>query len=374
MPKKYKYSIICCARWESNYIGEWLSYYKEIGFDHIYVYCNDDDPTEFFDRINEAGLPKGFLTVKYFPEKGKQHEMYLDALTVAREESEWISFFDIDEFLDLKSFANISDYMNIQKGDVDCVYFNWLQFKTSGFISRPYGSVLRNYVYRDKYLNNHTKYICKASYLTEERIKKSNASLHHSFHHFLSKSGWPDIKIVNSLGDDWSEYAENFPHTANHLLNNTDQALLLEAPHIKHYHLRSAEDLIIRYFRSIDGDFSGQKIYFQEFIEKNKDYSLIDKGEVFDDSLKKFAEKRKLFFHVPTRDEEKRIVIAETPLWKSEIVLDFSNNSVSHLEHNTKGKFSFHDQLLLVYWDEYPLEIFIKNGNVFKSSAMLSEK
>ncbi|WP_408872272.1 glycosyltransferase family 2 protein [Gluconobacter roseus] len=366
--KKYKYSIICCARWEKDYIGEWLAYYKEVGFNHIYVYCNDDDPTEFFKKISEVDLPQDFLTLKHFPEKGKQYEMYLDALRTARYESEWISFFDIDEFLDLRSFGNISNYMEFHKESVDCVYFNWLNFKTSGFISRPGGSVLRNYTYRDKNINNHVKYICKTKYLTEDRIKKTKFP----FHHALTQSVWPDINIVNSIGDDWSSYAESFPSGGDKLLNDSDQSLLLESPHIKHYQLKSAEDVIIRRFRSIEGAFYGQQVYFNQFLERNSDYSTIDKGSVVDNSLKNFAERRKIFYNINLIKEDKKIINAENPSWKGKILLDFSSKRVTLLEHNSKGKFSFYDHLLLVYWDNYPLEIFIKDGETYKSSTMFS--
>jgi len=34
---KYKKSLVSCARWENQYIVEWVNYHKSIGFDHIYI-------------------------------------------------------------------------------------------------------------------------------------------------------------------------------------------------------------------------------------------------------------------------------------------------------------------------------------------------
>ncbi len=44
----HKYSIVACARWERNYIVEWMQYHFLLGFDHIYIYSNDDTLMIFF--------------------------------------------------------------------------------------------------------------------------------------------------------------------------------------------------------------------------------------------------------------------------------------------------------------------------------------
>ena len=43
----YATSIVACARWEDPYVAEWVTYHLDLGFDHIYLHCNDDDPAPF---------------------------------------------------------------------------------------------------------------------------------------------------------------------------------------------------------------------------------------------------------------------------------------------------------------------------------------
>ena len=34
-------ALVCIAKDEDNYILEWIDYHLKLGFNHIYVYCND---------------------------------------------------------------------------------------------------------------------------------------------------------------------------------------------------------------------------------------------------------------------------------------------------------------------------------------------
>ncbi|BCI68981.1 hypothetical protein AAJCM20276_36050 (plasmid) [Acetobacter aceti] len=360
---KFYSSIICCARWEKNYIGEWLAYYHEIGFDHVYLICNDDDPSAFFQSVKATPVPENFYSLKFWPNKGEQYNMYIDTLQQARAETAWVAFFDVDEFLDVGFFSNIKNYIEFHANDIDCIYFNWLNYKTSNFRSRPYGSVLRQYVYRDKELNAHTKYLCRSVFLTDERIGKSTFPIHHG----LSRSAWGELKIVNAVGDDWSDYVEDFPHQSHRILKAVDQAVLMAAPHIKHYHMRSEEDVILRCLRSTASNFIGQKNYLKDFLSSGNDFSKIDKGDVYDDRLKHFAEAKNLYFDPYYQNQKQLIIQARNEFWEGNIYLDFVTGRVKHIEHGTVGNFSYHDEVVFVYWDNYPIEIFIKENGIFKS-------
>jgi hypothetical protein len=51
MAWKYRYAIAACARWEAPYAAEWLAYHRAIGFEHVYLYCNDVDPAELYEAV-----------------------------------------------------------------------------------------------------------------------------------------------------------------------------------------------------------------------------------------------------------------------------------------------------------------------------------
>lgn len=68
---RFKFTIVACARWENNYIAEWLNYYRAIGFDHVFLYCNDDDPTALFEKVLPFTLGLNpFVTFRFYPIRG----------------------------------------------------------------------------------------------------------------------------------------------------------------------------------------------------------------------------------------------------------------------------------------------------------------
>ncbi len=75
---KYKFSIAACARWETKNISEWIAYHRAIGFEHIYLYCNDNDPAELYECL----LP--LLGEESWPGESGQGDEWIFCLTVAR--------------------------------------------------------------------------------------------------------------------------------------------------------------------------------------------------------------------------------------------------------------------------------------------------
>lgn len=99
-PPSHQVSIVACARWETQAITEWLLYHRSIGFDHVYLYCNDDDPAELYAAVLpflQGDAP--FVTFRHYPFQGQQFHMYMHCLRAHKDESEWVMFLDVDEFL-----------------------------------------------------------------------------------------------------------------------------------------------------------------------------------------------------------------------------------------------------------------------------------
>ncbi|MFT8464742.1 glycosyltransferase family 2 protein [Acetobacter persici] len=247
--KKYQFSVVACARWESAYILEWLTYYKSIGYDHVYLYCNDDTPDELYEKILPFVVGKNpFVTFIDFAFKGLQHQMYLHFLTNYHHETEWVSFFDIDEFLSIPAFADISDLVS-HYPDADCIVFYWLVFGHNGFEKNPSGNVLENYNRRSLGINEYTKYICKSNSLIDEKIFSTlgfgfwHNPVWHSYKHInaVDVIGRNDFSLAN-LTENQLKYIEN---TAN----------------IHHYMIKSFDYLKHRVERGTSGSFSGQVIW-----------------------------------------------------------------------------------------------------------------
>lgn len=281
---KYEYSIMTCCRWEYNNISEWVSYYKSIGFDHIYLYCNDDDPRDLYSNcLPFMSNENSFITFVHYAEVGNQFGMILDFLKRFKHETKWISFLDCDEFLLLRNINNIKKFMeNFQQNDA--VYFNWSMFGTNSFEKRPEGSVLLNYFYRENILHPLTKVVSKTEIYSEEWIKTNEEcidtdpddSIHHGISSYLT-----DFNCVNVLGENMNQFIKSpIEHHMQYLLGASNK--IREVAVLNHYFIKSTEDFIRRWKRSATSSFSRQKIW-KEAFEKG-DYKNIIKNSIVKDT------------------------------------------------------------------------------------------
>jgi hypothetical protein len=255
---KHAHAIAACARWETRYIVEWLNYYRAIGFDHVYLYCNDDDPTDLYERVLPftAG-PDPFVTFSYYPEQGQQERIYAHFLRNHLQDCEWISFFDIDEYLRLPPDATIGDFMRRFDSAADCVLFNWIFFGPNGHKSPPDGHLLAHLTARDTNLHPLTKFVCRASVFTT--ADGGPAAFGAPFWHSPAWAMNKPMKIVNVLGEDMAHYHDGFPDAARAWVNRElRKAAILSTAVVHHYAFRSEQAFFERTSRGLRGDFAGQ--------------------------------------------------------------------------------------------------------------------
>ncbi len=263
---KYQFSIVACARWETKNILEWIAYHRSIGFDHIYLYCNDDDPTELYECLMPLlAAPMPFIGFVHYPFQGFQAAMYKHFLKTHAAETEWFMFLDIDEFLVLKNHDNISSFMKPYDEICDALYFNWIFFGNSGFVERPEGSVLLQYTKRDRWVNHFTKTLSRrASLDIDAIIAKGEAG----FWHDWGTIAGAELRRINVLGDPIGDYYGDFPEKARAYLDAGDrQARIIATAAIHHFAFRSEKDIARRLARGVGGDFHGQ-LAFQKVVEE----------------------------------------------------------------------------------------------------------
>lgn len=285
---KYNYSICACARWENSYIVEWITYYREIGFEHIYLYCNDDDPGALYEIL----LPflqgtEPFVTFYHHPHQGQQFEMYRHFLQNGLKETSWVSFFDIDEYLRLPVGENIENFMARFDPKVESVLFNWIFFGPNGHKTPPMGSVLENFTARETELHPFTKFITRSDVLNH--VNSLTASQAHGFWHSVHNRLPFPIKTVNVIGEDMTHYYDDFPNYAHSLIRDKERAKkILELSIIHHYAFRSEQAYFDRVARGLKGDFSGQVIWRNAAQSKNFPDLLARMNAIEDRSLAKF--------------------------------------------------------------------------------------
>ncbi|GAB6967002.1 hypothetical protein JCM25156A_10390 [Komagataeibacter kakiaceti JCM 25156] len=247
--KRYNCSVVVCARWEKPYILEWVTYYKSIGYDHIYLYCNDDQPDDIYREILPFVVGRDpFVTFVHFTTQGFQQQMYLHFLTNYRQETEWVSFFDVDEFLNIPAFRDIGDLVT-HYPEADCILFYWIVFGHNGHERNPPGPVLENYRKRAVGVNEYTKYICRTDSLLDDKIFSPEGF---GFWHNPAWHAYGEIRVVDVLHREVPDI---------HTLSAGEIQVIENTASVHHYMIKSKEYLRHRIRRGTTGAFSGQVIW-----------------------------------------------------------------------------------------------------------------
>ena len=111
-------SICTIVKNEALYILEWIAFHKAIGVDHFYIYDNQstDATVNILIRLERAGL----VTLTAWPNStpavvasglGPQVPAYNDFLKF-RDQTEWVGYIDIDEFVVLKHDDNLQQWLD----------------------------------------------------------------------------------------------------------------------------------------------------------------------------------------------------------------------------------------------------------------------
>ena len=101
---KTKVCLCCAAKKENLYISEFVNHYKKLGYNNIIIYDNNDIDGERFEEVIQDEIDSGFVKMVNFRSyRGKKDDTQLDAYYDCyrrfNSQCNWISFFDIDEFL-----------------------------------------------------------------------------------------------------------------------------------------------------------------------------------------------------------------------------------------------------------------------------------
>ncbi len=285
---KYKFSIVACARWESPYIVEWLNYYRAIGFDHVFLYCNDEKPHQLFERVMPfLGGNDPFVTFRFYRHQGQQLRMYAHFLLCDLNSSEWISFFDIDEYLRLPSNLTITDFVRKFEPNVDCILFNWVFFGPDGHKDNPGSSILTEYRRRQNALHPFTKYVARSKIFTGPKLMDVKEG--HGFWHCPIDQIDQKIRVVNVLNEDMSNYYEGFPGKSTEYVNEPSRKeQILATAVVHHYAFRTEKAFQDRVDRGLGGAFDGQVIWGKIASGDKFSEFLAGLNEVEDDSLANF--------------------------------------------------------------------------------------
>lgn len=127
--KKYKIAICGIFKNEASYLKEWIEYHEMIGVEHFYLYNNNSEDN--YQEILQPYLDRGLVTLVTWPHNHAQIEAYKHFYETYRNETQWVSFLDIDEFFCPRYKTTLLEWVKTkEKYPVLLVY--WRMFGTSG--------------------------------------------------------------------------------------------------------------------------------------------------------------------------------------------------------------------------------------------------
>jgi len=115
-------------------LKEWIEYHKIAGVDHFYLYNNESED-DYMEVLNSY-IEDGTVTLIDWPYKQKQLESYCDCIKRFKDETRWLGFIDIDEFVVPIQDNDIYSFLKKYESNRPAVLLYWKIFGTGGLIDR----------------------------------------------------------------------------------------------------------------------------------------------------------------------------------------------------------------------------------------------
>lgn len=133
--KKYYTAICAIFKDESKNLDEWIEFHKIVGIEHFYMYNNFSNDN--YKEILDKHIASGYLTLIEWPIKNGQFSAYENFYECYRNETSWVIFLDLDEFI--TPFENKSINQWISKfSKYPSVILYWKMFGSSGKINHDF--------------------------------------------------------------------------------------------------------------------------------------------------------------------------------------------------------------------------------------------
>ena len=270
--KNYKSKICLCTigKKENLYIKEFVEHYKKLGYDKIFLYDNNDIEGERFkDALSEYIMDNFVIIIDYIGYKGKsggtQFEAYYDCYQKNSEKYDWLSFYDIDEFLEIVNHKTIKEFLSEKKFEkCQNIKINWMLYTDNGLIYYDGRKVQERFT--EPLLNNSASIHIKSTVRGHMKINYwTNRSNPHSSN--------INVTSCTSTGKIMKNYESPYICPPNY-----------EFAYLKHYKTKTIE----------------------EFIDKVK-RGTADHLEKLDNNL--WNIKLKYFFHINKKNKEKLLYI-----------------------------------------------------------------
>jgi glycosyl transferase family 92 len=138
-------SVCAIYRDEAPYMHEWIEFHRLVGVERFFLY--DNGSVDDHEALLAPYLKEGVVGLRPWPGYRRQMSAYEDCLKEHADESRWIAFIDLDEFLFSPTGRPVPELLQ-EYEQYPAVGVNWAFFGTSGHRTQPTGLVIENYLNR----------------------------------------------------------------------------------------------------------------------------------------------------------------------------------------------------------------------------------
>jgi hypothetical protein len=179
--------LIAAARNEGAYILDWLAHHRALGFEHAFIYTNDN--TDESDTLLRQLAGHGVITLIHnIPGThcGPQYKAHAHALSLLPQvlDYRWAALIDLDEYigLDARMFGGIDDYLAWQETQpVDAIALCWLMFVGSRHDTWRDQPTPARFTRREAGVNMHVKSIFRPGKFCHSQAHYPHATLNQPF-------------------------------------------------------------------------------------------------------------------------------------------------------------------------------------------------
>ena len=197
-------AVICAiAKFEYNYIKEWVDYHLKLGFDKIIIYDNNDIDGERYDELLSEFIERGQVELRDV--RGKRamqrvvyNEFYHEG------DFDWVAIIDIDEFIspNRAKYKNIKEFIE-KNSEADAIYLYWQTYGDAGKCTASIVPALKRFVVpanKNSLIDN----ALKRQNAWGKSIIKKGLPVEYLHEHFITNPN--NLHYVDSNGNDVSPY------------------------------------------------------------------------------------------------------------------------------------------------------------------------
>ena len=160
---------------ETLYLDEWIDFNIALGFSPIYMYDNSLTfdlmsmplPNSIYSWYETREEIHEHIKLMHYPIAGVQEKAYERCIKEDAANSTYVALIDVDEFLVLKTFDNVVDFMDHHCSELECgeLSINWKMMGTSGEKHYTPLPITKRNVHGQKY--GTIKVIVRPSYVAD---------------------------------------------------------------------------------------------------------------------------------------------------------------------------------------------------------------